>query len=109
MEGNGEDAPHVDPGCGQNPIGPDPVDQSLVARHPLFDAARPDHIADLRRNARGPNRLRFCRSRTADSDERGEYSTIQLRSLSVAAFYRQVMKALEMLDIPVRINTTPNE
>src|SRR4051812_24720916 len=38
-----------------------------------------------------------------------ECSKIQLRPLSVAAFYREVMKALEVLDIPVSINTTPNE
>ena len=39
----------------------------------------------------------------------GECSVIQLRPLSVAAFYREVMKALEVLEIPVQINTTPNE
>src|SRR3982751_1653527 len=39
----------------------------------------------------------------------GEGSTIRLRPLSVAAFYREIMKALEVLEIPVEINTTPNE
>src|SRR3954454_4090045 len=38
-----------------------------------------------------------------------EGSTIALRPLSVAAFYREVMKALEVLEYPVAINTTPNE
>ena len=39
----------------------------------------------------------------------GEGSAIQLRPLSVAAFYREVMNALEVLELPVEINTTPNE
>lgn len=39
----------------------------------------------------------------------GEGRAIPLRPLSVAAFYRQVMTALEELELPVEINTTPNE
>jgi len=39
----------------------------------------------------------------------GEGCAIQLRSQSVAAFYREVMSALEDLGLPVKINTTPNE
>jgi hypothetical protein len=39
----------------------------------------------------------------------GERRVIQLRPLSVAAFYREVMNALEDLGLPVAINTTPNE
>jgi len=40
----------------------------------------------------------------------GEGCAIQLRSISVAAFYREVINALEvLLELPVAINTTPNE
>jgi len=39
----------------------------------------------------------------------GEGCAIQLRSMSVAAFYREVIDALEVLGLPVVINTTPNE
>jgi hypothetical protein len=39
----------------------------------------------------------------------GEGCSIQLRPLSVAAFYREVMNALEALELNVEINTTPNE
>src|SRR3954447_1886201 len=39
----------------------------------------------------------------------GDGCAIQLRPLSVAAFYREVMNALRDLELPVEINTTPNE
>jgi hypothetical protein len=39
----------------------------------------------------------------------GEIRVIQLRPLSVAAFYREVMSGLSDLALPVEINTTPNE
>jgi len=39
----------------------------------------------------------------------GEIRAIKLRPLSVAAFYREVMNALADLEMPVEINTTPNE
>jgi hypothetical protein len=39
----------------------------------------------------------------------GEGCTIQLRPISVAAFYREVIHGLEVLEMPVDINTTPNE
>lgn len=39
----------------------------------------------------------------------GEIRVIKLRPLSVAAFYREVMNALADLEMPVEINTTPNE
>jgi hypothetical protein len=38
-----------------------------------------------------------------------ENVVIKLRPLSVAAFYREVMNALEVLECPIEINTTPNE
>ena len=39
----------------------------------------------------------------------GEIRVIKLRPVSVAAFYREVMNALADLEMPVEINTTPNE
>jgi Family of unknown function (DUF5996) len=39
----------------------------------------------------------------------GGLKVIPLVPMSVAAFYRQVMNALEELELPVEINTTPNE
>ena len=39
----------------------------------------------------------------------GEGCAIYLRSMSVAAFYREVINRLEDLELPVKINTTPNE
>jgi hypothetical protein len=39
----------------------------------------------------------------------GEIRVIQLRPLSVAAFYREVMNGLTDLGLSVQINTTPNE
>ena len=39
----------------------------------------------------------------------GAVSTIPLRPQSVAAFYEQLMRELDRLDLHVRINTTPNE
>jgi hypothetical protein len=39
----------------------------------------------------------------------GKEENISLKPKSVAAFYREVMAALHKADIPVQINTTPNE
>ena len=39
----------------------------------------------------------------------GEGCAIYLRPISVATFYREVINALEVLDLSVEINTTPNE
>jgi hypothetical protein len=39
----------------------------------------------------------------------GEYRPIELKSRSVADFYKAVMSALDELRLPVKINTTPNE
>ena len=39
----------------------------------------------------------------------GAIRVVQLRPLSVAAFYREVMNGLTDLGLPVEINTTPNE
>src|ERR1700731_4619126 len=39
----------------------------------------------------------------------GAARTIELQPQSVAKFYQAVMKALNELDLPVTINTTPNE
>ena len=39
----------------------------------------------------------------------GARRTLELKSQSVAEFYRTLMKTLEDLDLPVTINTTPNE
>ena len=39
----------------------------------------------------------------------GAIKKIELRARSVADFYREVMKALNELELPVKINTTPNE
>ena len=39
----------------------------------------------------------------------GEGGAIQLRSISVATFYREVINLLEVLELPVEINPTPNE
>jgi len=39
----------------------------------------------------------------------GAVRTLKLRPQSVAKFYQEVMKALAELDLPVTINTTPNE
>jgi hypothetical protein len=39
----------------------------------------------------------------------GEGCAIHLRPISVATFYREVVNMLEVLELPVAINTTPNE
>jgi hypothetical protein len=51
----------------------------------------------------------FLEHRVCLATAEGHLKTIDLRPQSVADFYQAVMQALEELEMPIRINTLPNE
>ena len=81
-----------------------PVDQPFLARYPLRDATRSDHLADSR-----PRRARSRSISTSSTIELliqtsdGAARRLALEPQSVADFYGALMAALGELDIRVRI------
>ena len=102
-------AAHVDADRRQDPARARAVDEPFLARHALFDGARPDDFAD---SAWQPEFSKFVfdfiehELRILKSD--GAMRTIRscVRNLS-PHFIEAVMNALNELELPVKINTTP--
>src|SRR5581483_4530588 len=99
---------HVVSDRGQDSHGANAVDESFLARHALCDRARPTspiphgaHSFEMRFDF-VDHELRILKSD-------GETRVLKLRPQSVAAFYREVMRALEDVDLAVKIDIVPNE
>src|SRR5438876_347287 len=71
VEGHVRHAAPVDADRREDPDGPEPVDQPLVARHPLPDRPRPDDVSPLARRADVSDRLRLHRPPAPDPEWRG--------------------------------------